>query len=151
MKYLIILSTLCCVIGIGCKPAEERERDRQASQNAAQDSDQSAQESRVAGVGVGRQGQSFGELNPANPANFIAAPAKAYFQIKERIVFDQIHKLMDLYRATNGYLPKTHESFMKELADNRIKLPELPVGQIYRYRPDEGELYVEPANANETP
>lgn len=151
MKSRIILSVLCGVISIGCKPAEDRERDRQAKQDAAQDSAQSEQESRVAGVGVGKKGQSFGELDSANPANLVAAPAKAYFQIKERIVFDQIHKLMELYRATNGHLPKTHEAFMKELADNRLKLPELPEGQVYRYRPDEGELYVEPASMNETP
>jgi hypothetical protein len=91
----------------------------------------------------------LGDVSSANPANFVAAPAKAYFQIKERIVFEQlIPKVMQLYQATNGHLPKTHEAYMKELEANLIKLPELPEGQVYRYRPEEGELYVEPVSPN---
>lgn len=137
------------LVSVGCKPAEDREKDRLARENGATSSE-SVAEAKIAGVGVGKQGQGLGDVSSANPANFVAAPAKAYFQIKERIVFEQlIPKVMQLYQATNGHLPKSHEAYMKELEANNIKLPQLPEGQVYRYRPEEGELYVEPAMPNQ--
>ncbi|MFN7841081.1 MAG: hypothetical protein ACK5YR_10670 [Pirellula sp.] len=146
MRYAAFLGVLVGLVSVGCKPAEDRERDRLARESEAATSEsQTLAEPKIAGVGVGKQGQGLGDVSSANPANFVAAPAKAYFQIKERIVFEQlIPKVMQLYQATNGHLPKTHEAYMKELETNRIKLPELPEGQVYRYRPEEGELYVEP-------
>ena len=145
MRYTVFLVVLAGLVSVGCKPAEDRERDRIAKEKeAAASTTQTLEEAKVAGVGVGKQGQGMGDVSSANPANFVAAPVKAYFQVKERIVFDQITSVMKLYQATNGYLPKTHEAYMKELEANFIKLPELPEGQVYRYRPEEGELYVEP-------
>ena len=146
MRYAAFVVVLVGLVSVGCKPAEDRERDRLAKESeAAASESQTLAEAKIAGVGVGKQGQGLGDVSSANPANFVAAPAKAYFQIKERIVFEQlIPKVMQLYQATNGHLPKTHEAYMKELEANRIKLPELPEGQVYRYRPEEGELYVEP-------
>jgi hypothetical protein len=146
MRYAAFAVVLAGLISVGCKPEEDRERDRLAKENVAETSEsQALAEAKIAGVGVGKQGQGLGNVSSANPANFVAAPAKAYFQIKERIVFEQlIPKVMQLYQATNGHLPKTHEAYMKELEANLIKLPELPEGQVYRYRPEEGELYVEP-------
>lgn len=143
----MLLVLLASGIFVGCKPEEDRERDRIANEKANLAAEtQTLTEPKIAGVGVGKQSQGIGDVSSANPANFVAAPAKVYFQIKERIVFEQlIPKVMQLYQATNGHLPKTHEAYMKELETNLIKLPELPAGQVYRYRPEEGELYVEPA------
>ena len=48
-----------------------------------------------------------------------------------------------LYKATNGYSPKTHEEFMKEIIQsNNIKLPELKDGYRYEYNPEKAELEV---------
>ncbi|MCU0713662.1 MAG: hypothetical protein MUC43_16510 [Pirellula sp.] len=147
MRNALLLVMVAGLFSVGCKPEEDRERDRLARENeAAASAEPTLQEPKIAGVGVGKQSQGMGDVSSANPANFVAAPAKAYFQIKERIVFEQlIPKVMQLYQATNGHLPKTHEAYMKELEVNLIKLPELPPGQVYRYRPEEGELYVEPS------
>lgn len=148
MRVAKVLVLLAGLASVGCKPEEERERDRLARANEVGGSTQTLDEPKKAGVGVGKQGQGFGELNSANPANLVAAPAKVYFQLKERIVFEiQIPKAIQAYQAINGFLPKTHDDYMKELEANLIKLPELPEGQVYRYRPEEGELYVEPAGS----
>ena len=51
---------------------------------------------------------------------------------------------MQLYKASNGYLPKSHEIFWKEIIEaNSIQLPELPEGERYAYDPEQGELMVE--------
>ncbi|MFN7874996.1 MAG: hypothetical protein ACK5PB_06760 [Pirellula sp.] len=151
MRSTVFMIVFIGLVNVGCKPAEDRDRDRLARENEATASkNEFVADARIAGVGVGKQGQGLGDVGSANPANFVAAPAKAYFQIKERIVFEQlIPKVMQLYQATNGHLPKSHEVYMKELEANQIKLPELPQGQVYRYRPEEGELYVEPVGPSQ--
>jgi hypothetical protein len=51
---------------------------------------------------------------------------------------------MQLYEATNGKKPTTHEEFMEQIIRaNQIVLPELPAGQRYVYDPETGELMVE--------
>jgi len=83
---------------------------------------------KAAVVGVGKRGRGYG-------AGVIATPIAAYFSTKERVAFDiQLTSAMNLYQATNGHFPKTHEEFMEEIVKkNSIKLPELPAGERYVY------------------
>ena len=93
---------------------------------------------RRAEVGVGEKGQDIGE-------GIISTPIKAYFSVKQQIAFNiQIPQAMQLYKATNGYAPKTHEDFMSKIIQaNFIRLPELPTGHEYVYDPEKEELMVE--------
>ena len=94
----------------------------------------------VAGVGVGKQGRSLDKRSGP-----IVEPVKALFATKERLTFDvQLKHAMDLYKATHGRLPKSHEEFMAQIVKfNKIKLPALPEGHKYIYDPQRGELMVE--------
>lgn len=93
-------------------------------------------------TGVGKQGQGL-EQPHINPV--IAQPAKSLFAARQRVVFDiQIPQALSLYRATNGYLPKSHDEFMRKIiSENSIQLPELPAGQRYLWDAEAGELMVE--------
>jgi len=90
--------------------------------------------------GVGVKGRSLDQH-----AGVLVTPAKAYFSVRERAVFDiQIPEAIKLFKATNGNGPKTHEEFMAQIVDaNQIHLPELPAGQKYVYDPEKEELQVE--------
>jgi hypothetical protein len=99
-----------------------------------------------ADVGVGQKGRG---LDPHE--GIYVTPAKAYFAAKERIIFQiQIPEALKLYKALEGSAPKTHEEFMEQIIQaNQIKLPELPPGAKYVYKPETEELMVErpqPAN-----
>ena len=74
----------------------------------------------------------------------VVTPAKAYFAVREKAVFQiQIPHAMQLFKAESGEGPKTHEEFMEKIIKaNGIKLPELPKGQFYEYRPESEELVV---------
>lgn len=77
-------------------------------------------------------------------AGAVSTPAKVYLRIPDRLVFDQVKHALNLYRASNGDFPKTQEEFDREIiAANNLKLPELPAGSSYVYRPQEGELMIE--------
>ncbi|MBP86443.1 MAG: hypothetical protein CMJ64_06980 [Planctomycetaceae bacterium] len=93
-----------------------------------------------AAVGVGKKGRSLdGE------SGMIVTPVKAFFSVQEKLAFEvQLKQAMDLYKATNGNLPKSHDDFMAQIVKaNRINLPELPAGHKYVYNPQQGELQVE--------
>ncbi|MCC6509559.1 MAG: hypothetical protein IT423_10655 [Pirellulaceae bacterium] len=96
-------------------------------------------------AGVGKQGQSL--KNEGAVGRFFAQPAITLFTVKQRVVFEiQIPQAMNLYQASNGYKPKSHDEFMTHIIKaNNIALPILPEGQVYKYHPDEGVLYVHPA------
>ncbi len=67
---------------------------------------------------------------------------------QEKIVFEiQIPKALQLYKAlSDGAGPASHEAFMSEIIQaNRIPLPELPEGQIYRYDPATEQVMVVPS------
>lgn len=100
-----------------------------------------------AGVGVGIRGDSL--RNEEGIGKIIASPAVTYFNVREKAVFEiQIPHALNLYKALEGKLPKSHEEFMDKIVKaNGIQLPELKPGMKYRYRPDQGELgelWVEP-------
>lgn len=94
-----------------------------------------------AAVGVGAKG-NYGP-------GLITTPASAYWKTQEKIVFEiQIPKALQLYKALgDGSGPPTHEVFMTDIIQaNRIPLPELPEGQIYRYDPETEQVMVVPGN-----
>lgn len=93
-------------------------------------------------VGVGVKGR---KLDDPHLVQMIVTPARALFRTRERVVFEvQIPHAMQLYEATNGRKPRSHDEFMQEIIGfNQIQLPELPPGQRYVYDPESGELMVE--------
>lgn len=117
--------------------------------DVAQEADigQGAGIAQKAGVGVGVRGDSL--RNEEGIGKMISAPAVAYFNVREKAVFEiQIPHALNLYKALEGKLPKSHDEFMAKIVRaNAIQLPELKPGMQYRYRPDQGELgelWVEP-------
>ncbi len=72
-------------------------------------------------------------------------PVTTYFAANEMIAFRvAIPDAMRLYKAENGAGPKTHDEFMEKIIKaNRIRLPDLPLGQRYVYDPKREELMVE--------
>jgi hypothetical protein len=99
----------------------------------------------VARAGVGKEGQSL--QNETGIGRAIAQPAITLFAVKQRAVFEiQIPQAMNLFEALEGRKPKDHDEFMNKIIKaNNINLPELPAGKIYRYHPDDAQLYVESA------
>jgi hypothetical protein len=93
-------------------------------------------------AGVGKRGQ---RLNDPRLVQTIVAPARGLFQTEQRMVFEvQIPHALQLYEASNGKKPKTHQEFMEQIIQaNQIQLPELPAGQRYVYDPQTGDLMVE--------
>jgi hypothetical protein len=94
-------------------------------------------------VGVGVKGSDLGQ-------GLVSTPVKAYFLTKERLVFEaQIPHAMNLYAASNGRKPKSHEEFMEQIIKfNNIQLPQLPAHSRYVYDPETGELMVEHPKRN---
>lgn len=88
-------------------------------------------------VGVGKKGRGYG-------GGIVTEPIRAKFRAEQRIVFDQVKHALDLYKATNGRAPKTHDEFMQEIIQaNQIQLPDLPSGETYVYDPQAEELMVQ--------
>lgn len=87
-------------------------------------------------VGVGKRGRDYG-------GGIITEPARQRFLIADRLTFTAIDHAMNLYKATNGHLPKSHDEFMRDIIQaNNLKLPDLPAGDEYFYDPERGELMV---------
>jgi hypothetical protein len=95
-------------------------------------------------VGVGKRGRSLDQFQ-SGVQRVIAEPAKSLFATRERTVFNiLIPHALQLFQAEHGYLPRSHEEFMREIIEaNQIALPELPAGHRYVYDPQRGELMVE--------
>lgn len=90
-------------------------------------------------VGVGKKGRNYG-------GGFVSEPARLYFGIRERVVFDvQIPQALKMFKALDpqGKGPETDEEFKeKVLKQNGIQLPELPDGQTYVYDPEQEQLMI---------
>ncbi len=153
MRKMNCLILLCCLSMTmsGCKPEEERARE-DAAAAAVVPPQEPQMEDQIAKTGVGVKGNSLDEIQGNDPRMLMAGPVKAYFNTREKIVFDiALPKSAQLFNALNGRNPKTHEEYMKEIVESaQIKLPELPQGMVYRYRPDVNELWVEAEKKNET-
>lgn len=136
---------------IGCKPAEEVEKDRLAAeqQAAAAAQGEAPLQAQKAETGVTGKGKSLEGVSDYNPAKFVAGPASVLLKVKEKMFFDiQLPQAMQHFQAIHGRTPKSHEEFMQDVVTNQIKMPQLPEGLRYRYRPDLAELWVEPIEGN---
>lgn len=129
---------------VGCKPEEEVQREAEARAAAkAAEAAKPAMADQKAGVGVGIKGRSLEGGSENNPATLVSGPAAAYFRVKEKVVFEiQIPHTLNAFVALNGRHPKSHDEYMREIIGNQIKLPKLPEGMIYRYKPELQELWV---------
>jgi hypothetical protein len=90
--------------------------------------------------GVGIKGRSLDQHE-----GLLVTPAKAFFSTKERIAFEiEVPHALNLYKATEGSGPKSHEEFMEKIIQfNRIKLPQLPPDAKYVYDVETEQLMVE--------
>ena len=72
----------------------------------------------------------------------LVTPAKTYFAVRERLMFEAtIPQALNLYKATNGKFPQSHDEFMAQIIQaGQIQLPQLPEGQRYVWDPDKEEL-----------
>ena len=148
MRESVQVALCCLLICTACRPSAPASAKR-AGGTAGTGADSvtvpvaehsSATERVVAGVGVGQRSRSLD--NRSGP---VVEPLKSLVATKERLAFDvQLKHAMDLYRATHGRLPQSHDAFMTQIvAFNKIKLPVLPEGHKYLFDPQRGELLVE--------
>ena len=138
----------CVAISVlGCKPEADRIRDKEAATAAAAAPVQEPQmQNQVAKTGVGVQGNSLDSIQGDDARMLIAGPVKALFKTKEKIVFDiQLPQSVRLFNAEHGRNPKSHEEYMEKVV-GQIKLPKLPDGMVYRYHPENNELWVDAEN-----
>jgi len=113
---------------------------RPSAPPAAQPSAEPATERVKAEKGVGIKGRSLDQHE-----GLLVTPAKAFFSAKERIAFEiEVPHALNLYKATEGSGPKSHEEFMEKIVQfNRIKLPQLPPDAKYVYDVVTEQLMVE--------
>ena len=148
MREAVQMGLCCLLICTACRPSTPTSAKR-AGGTAGTGADSvtvpvaehsSVTERVVAGVGVGQRSRSLD--NRSGP---VVEPLKSLVATKERLAFDvQLKHAMDLYRATHGRLPQSHDEFMMQIvAFNKIKLPVLPEGHKYLFDPQRGELMVE--------
>ena len=129
------------LVSAGCQSKESSQEETEQAPATGQPTAEPTRE--VAGVGVGKKGRKLEKHK--GTGQIIAQPAVSYFRAKEKIVFEiVIPKNMQLFQATNGRFPKSHEEFMKEIIEfGQIQLPELPEGGRYVYDPKTHQLMVE--------
>jgi len=76
-----------------------------------------------AAVGAGVKGR-YESVTVIAP---LVTPIASYFCIRERLAYDvQIPQALQLFKAKEDRLPKSHEEFMELIKENHINLPLLP-------------------------
>jgi len=92
---------------------------------------------RAVQVGDGRKGH-YGRMS------IFDAPISSFFRTKENLTYNvQIPHAMNLYKATNGRAPQSHDEFWREIIQaNNLKMPDLKDGCHYEYNPQEEVLEV---------
>ena len=68
-----------------------------------------------------------------------------HLAVKENAAYNILVKhALQLYKATNGKVPQSHDEFMREIIEKQqIELPELPAGHRYVFDPEQEQLMVE--------
>lgn len=144
-RHSIALTLALSFVSLGCRPEEEILREEaQAAADAQALAAKPPMEDQVAKVGVGLQGNSLDSIGENDARSIITGPAVAFFNAKEKFVFEiQIPQALNFFEATNGRKPKSQEEYMRDIIEaNKIKLPVLPEGMVYEYKPDVNELWV---------
>ena len=163
--FFLAVAMICCIGFLGCDFPEQKRPisapgglDIDTGGSAAQSpsepatTDTSTAESKpvepaptearkTAEVGDGKKGhykEKFGRMS------IFDTTIGTMYRTKEKLTYNVlIPHAMDLYKATNGYFPKTHEEFKREILDaNNIKLPELKEGCRYEYNPEKAVMEV---------
>jgi len=136
----LCLIAACCLSSVGCQPAAE------STNNEPQPVAPEPPPAQRATAGVGKQGEKLLGHNKAQ--QIISGPASQLFQVRQRAIFDvQIPHALQLYKATNGRAPRSHEEFVKEILEpNQLVLPELRDGLAYQFNTEAEELWVYPEN-----
>jgi len=86
----------------------------------------------------------IGEFNPdggqeivpleANVTDPVTGPLEILKKVRIQLPSLQIEHALNLYNATEGNYPKTHEEFMTQIIQaNRLALPQLPADLQYQY------------------
>ncbi|MCA9266911.1 MAG: hypothetical protein KDA41_00495 [Planctomycetales bacterium] len=87
----------------------------------------------VAETGVGARGHY-------NSNDYISTVVSTRFRAEETIVFAQVKRGLDTFRAINERYPKSHEEFWKAvIEENLIRLPQLSPGEQYYYDAESAE------------
>jgi len=74
---------------------------------------------------------------------YLGAVGHSRFYAEHKLIFTSIEHALNLYWATEGNYPKTHDEFMKKIVDfNKIQLPELDEGVEYIYDPEDHKLKI---------
>lgn len=64
----------------------------------------------------------------------LTAPLQAYGPILEQLSKTSIAHALELFHATEGRYPQSHQEFMERIIrENNIRLPVLPAGKQYQY------------------
>jgi len=145
MRSFFVCCAFSTVLVIGCEIKNDAEV---STETVTITPNAPSMEARPAEVGVGLKGQSL--KNETGIGKAIAQPAVVLFQTKEKVAFEiLIPQALALYKASEGHAPESHAEFMEKIIKfNQIKLPKLPDGQEYQYRPDDEKLWVQPIESN---
>jgi hypothetical protein len=140
-SYRFIVSSLALSLiawGLGCAPP--------AASPPAAATPPAEVVAQQAVAGVGKQGQSL--RDDTGVAKMISGPASVLFNTRQKAVLEiQIPHALNLFQATEGRFPKSHEEFMQSIVKaNNLVLPELPAGAVYRFNTEKGQLWVYPEN-----
>ena len=147
MRRLLMLISSAFVTLVGCFQEAELDERREVNPgivgvDSGQDTepgnaDKPTEDNSIkAEVGVGKKG--------GYEPGIIATPLNARWRAEEKLDYAMVTHALNLYKATNGEGPKSHEEFMKRIIkENMIKLPELPEGHTYVYDPETAKLMVE--------
>jgi len=74
---------------------------------------------------------------------YLGAVGHSRFYAEHKLIFTSIDHALNLFWATEGNYPKTHDEFMKKIVDfNKIQLPELDEGVEYIYDPEDHKLKI---------
>lgn len=85
---------------------------------------------------------SDGQMRSTNPLNPLGA-LNSYGPIVERLSKQQIDRCLNMFHATHGRYPDSHQEFMEQVIKaNNVSLPVLPGGRTYQYDVENHELVV---------
>ncbi len=74
---------------------------------------------------------------------YLGAVGHARFYAEHKLIFTSIEHALNLFWATEGNYPKTHDEFMEKIVKfNQIQLPELDEGVEYIYDPEDHKLKI---------
>lgn len=111
---------------------------------------------------IGKKTQEIGQFDPNAGAKVsdskihatdpITAPTSAYGPMLEQISKTHIEHALNLFNASEGRYPNSHEEFMTAIIKaNNIQLPVLPGGKQYQYDVENHKLVVVEAPAPAAP